>query len=181
MRLSNDNIRLLPFEPQFHAPHVYRWNHSGEYQMFFGNSEPVTMARATELRNAYMIVNAHKPDEVIGLIVLSAIKERHRNLEIRGLVDNAHQRKGMFNEAFILMCNYVMNSMNFYKIIGTPREDNEKSIGLLEKAGFKTEGVMENEIYVDGEFHNVKRYAITKGAFNKLHKAGLSAPKSEEV
>ena len=96
-------------------------------------------------------------------------------------MDNAHQRKGMFNEAFILMCNYVMNSMNFYKIIGTPREDNEKSIGLLEKAGFKTEGVMENEIYVDGEFHNVKRYAITKGAFNKLHKAGLSAPKSEEV
>ncbi len=180
MRLSNNKVMLIPYEPQFHAGHVYRWNHSGDYEMFFGNSEPFTLSMSRDVRNAFVIVNTEVPDEVYGIIVLSEIKERHRNLHIHGMIDKAHQRNGLFYGAFVLMCNYVMNSMNFYKIIGTPRADNEASIGLLEKVGFKQDGTFENEVYADGEFHDVKRYSVTKGAFNKLHKRGVSAPVSEE-
>ena len=181
MRLSNDNVRWIPYEPQYHAGHVYRWFHSGDYEWFFGNIAPLTTSDASKIQNAFVMVDANKPDDVMGITLMTDIRERHRNLQIHSLVDKKYQSKGLFYGAFIMFCNYILNSMNFYKIIITSAEKNIPAIGILNKAGFTGEGEFKNEIYVDGEFHNVKRYAITKGAFNKLHKAGLSAPKSEEV
>lgn len=175
MRLSNERVGIIPYEPQVHGPLVYRWFHSGEYQTLFENMPLFTIEHCMRLQNVYMIVNPKNPQEVFGAYVLRNLDERNRNLQVHAMIVKDHQNSGIVKEAGRFMMYYIMNCMNFYKVISIIREDNVACETAAKKFGFELEGVLKHEIYVDGEFHNMKRYYMTKGMFNKRYKQALEA------
>lgn len=175
MKMSNDKVAIIPFEPQVHAPLVYRWYHSGEYGLLFDNLPMFTISKCMTLNNAYMIVNPKDPQEVFGIIVLDNIDERNRNMTVNAMVVKEHQNKGLVKEAMKFMTYYIMNNMNFYKIIGHIREDNLASDKASKAFGFEQEGLLKHQVYVDGEFYNIKRVYMTKGMFNKKYKQAMES------
>jgi RimJ/RimL family protein N-acetyltransferase len=170
MKLSNDKLMIIPYEYQHHGPTIYRWAHSGDYEYFFGNHEPLRTTDLATLKNAYMVVGIEKPNEIYGGIVLSEFKDRDRNLVLHGLLDKQYQHQGLSKSALLLMCYYIFNQMNYYKIICPVVVGNEDGKKAVLGVDFSNEGPMKHERYFDAEFHDVDRFYLLKGTFNRKYR-----------
>lgn len=172
MKLNTSRIRLMPIEPA-HYWQVYNWQHSGEYQEFFGNIPLLSfeqIAALRENRTIFIIVDANDLKANLGMIIMSNFEERHRNVHYNVLIDNKYQRLGIAKEATKLALYYIFNNLNMYKVIVRIESGNEASKAMAEDFGCELEGTLKHEIYHDGEFKDVLRYYITKGPFNKSFK-----------
>ena len=70
--------------------------------------------------------------------------------------------KGIAGEASRLMINYGFTELNFHKIFAGVFTPNSRSLRAAEKLGFEKEGVLKEEIYVDGQYHDMHRFALFK-------------------
>lgn len=175
MRLSNERVKILPYEPNIHAPMVYRWYHSGDYLMLFENLPLFTITDCMNMKNTFVIVNPNNLQEVYGIFALRCLDERNRNLQLHTMIVKEYQNKGIVKDAGKFIMYYIMNCMNYYKVIALIREDNMASEKVAKEFGFELEGILKHLLYVDGEFHNMKSYFMTKGMFNKRYKQALEA------
>lgn len=181
MRLSTKRILIVPKE-SCHSAQIYKWFHSGDYESFFGNMPEITATMAMNFNSDglnFMIVNSLNPDEVFGMLSMNQIEERHRNLHFGLLIDKKFHGMKLSKESMKLMIYYIMNCMNFFKVIGRVDPENEISKKLTESFGFELEGVLKQEEYRNGEFHDVLRYRMTKGSFNKRYKAEIESSEKE--
>jgi len=173
MLLCTDKVRIIPFET-VHSACVYKWFHSGEYDKFFLNQGLLAFEDIPKAKmNTLVLVNPINLDEVFGIFTMTAVEERHRNLNVGLLVDKLYHGTGIAFDGLKLGLYNVFNNMNFYKAKCCPLESNLASIKLAEKVGFRKEGKLENEFYMDGEFHDAVLLGLTKGPFNKRYKAEL--------
>jgi len=172
MRLSNENVLIIPFE-QCHITTIYKWYHSGKYEKFFGNIPLMTLTDAGSVKNIFMIVNPVEPNQIYGMFALSNIKERHRNLELHAMICEEFQNKGYLKDATKYIIYYILNCMNMYKVVALIEESNEYAEKAARYFGFEQEGLLKHEIYFNGEFKNIKRFYLTKGVFNKKFKKEL--------
>ena len=70
--------------------------------------------------------------------------------------------KGIAGEASKLMINYGFTELNLYKIIAGVFTPNTRSLRAAEKLGFEKEGVLKEEMYVDGQYHDIHKFALFK-------------------
>jgi len=70
--------------------------------------------------------------------------------------------KGIAGEASRLMINYGFTELNFHKIFAGVVTPNNRSLRAAEKLGFEKEGVLKEEMYVDGQYHDVHKFALFK-------------------
>lgn len=173
MRLSNDKVAIIPFEPPLHAAVVYGWFHSGKYGMLFDNLPLFSYRDLMTMRECYMIVNPANMAEPYGLALLHNKDDRNRRCEVHTMLAEPYQAHGLIQEAGKFMIYYIMNCMNYYKVIALIREENEAAEKAAKAFGWELEGILKHHIYVDGEFHNMKQYYMTKGMFNKRYKQAV--------
>jgi diamine N-acetyltransferase len=173
MRLNNDEIRLVPYEPEM-WPYIYAWQLSGDYDYFFCNAPVMNSVEINSHMNGknivFVITKASNVKEIMGMATISRIEERHRNAFVGTLIDNKHFGRKHGVAASIMLLDYLLNQMNFYKAICTVRIDNVPAIKCVGKLGMTKEAELKHEIYQNGSFHDVIRYCVTKSNFNKLHK-----------
>lgn len=172
MKLFNEIIRCIPIEP-VHYPQVYLWAHSGDYNDYFIGSEAIHFEKIPDFaakNKIFMVVDGKNPNLILGMACLGRIDDLSRNFHFGVLIDKKHQRNGLGREATKIMISYAFNSLNLYKAILTIIDGATASKKIAEDVGFDLEGVLKNEIFHDGEFHNVLRYGITRGPFNKRFK-----------
>jgi RimJ/RimL family protein N-acetyltransferase len=170
MRLSNDKVMIVPFEPQLHAPLLYRCCHSGKYDLPL-----LSITECMNLKEAFAIVNPTNPSEVYGVVVLRNKDEISRRCEVHVFIIEEYQKNGIIQEAGKFMIYYIMNCMNYYKVIMQAREDNTAADTAIKNFGCELEGVLKHHLYSNGEFHNLKQYYMTKGMFNKRYKQVVEA------
>jgi RimJ/RimL family protein N-acetyltransferase len=70
--------------------------------------------------------------------------------------------KNICSEVVKLLLEYCFNELNLYKITAEALVPNNSSKRCLEKNGFKIEGQVKQEMYVDGEFLDMLRLCIFK-------------------
>ena len=70
--------------------------------------------------------------------------------------------KGIMTDVVRKFCAYGFDSLNLIRIEATVFENNIGSYRVLEKCGFEYEGLLKKYYLKDGEFINVRLYAITK-------------------
>ena len=99
----------------------------------------------------------------IGSIGFSRINWVSRNANIFAIIgEREYWGKGIAGEASKLMINYGFTELNFHKIIAGVFTPNTRSLRAAEKLGFEKEGVLKEEMYVDGQYHDVHRFALFK-------------------
>jgi RimJ/RimL family protein N-acetyltransferase len=76
--------------------------------------------------------------------------------------------KGFATEAVNLILKYGFEELNLRKIKAGIFEPNIGSVKAAEKAGLKKEGVLKDEIYIDGKHYSAFRYAIFKEDWFKM-------------
>lgn len=107
-------------------------------------------------------------NSLIGLVELVEINHIHRNAEFQIIIDPAHQGKGYASKATQLAMEYAFSILNLYKLYLVVDSENEKAIYIYTKLGFKQEGVLQQEFFVNGEYRDVIRMCIFQEQFLAL-------------
>ena len=102
------------------------------------------------------------PDETpVGCVAFLDFDCEQRKAELRKLVGDPVQRgKGFGKEASALWIRYGLTTLGLKKIYLNTLETNIKNVHLNEELGFRVEGILRNELFIDGEYRDVLRMGL---------------------
>lgn len=78
------------------------------------------------------------------------------------IYDEAYQSKGYGTDAMKILVKFIFEQMNLNKVKLFVFSYNERAIKSYEKCGFKREGVLRQEIFRDGKYHDSYTMGILK-------------------
>ena len=152
-------------------PFLFKHFGKDEINAFVADDNVRSMVEARELYEKYI---APRPSLFrLGLV----LKETGNLIGTLGLygIDNVNKRavvgvdlmkeywgKGLMSEALQRLISYAFTEMRLNRIEGSADPQNLKSIQLLERCGFKKEGVLRQKSYYKGAFHDDAIYSILK-------------------
>ncbi len=97
----------------------------------------------------------------IGLMAFLDHDRVQRKAELRKLIGDVQFRgKGYGKQAAALWVRYGIASLGLRKIYLNTLETDLRNIRLNEELGFKVEGILRNECWFDGEYHDILRMAL---------------------
>jgi len=81
--------------------------------------------------------------------------------ELRKMIGEAKFRgRGLAKEATRLWIDYGLNTLGLKKIYLNTLDTNIRNIKINEELGFKVEGILRNEVFFDGKYHDVLRMGL---------------------
>ena len=102
-------------------------------------------------------------DWLLGTIGIMNWKPRFFNAALGYDLAKRHWRQGIMEEGLTAVIDYAFSTMQMNRLEAFVMPVNAPSIRLLEKLGFKNEGLMREYGYWRGEFHDLQLYSILKG------------------
>lgn len=97
----------------------------------------------------------------VGCVAFLDFDERQRKAELRKLVGEPAERgKGYGKEASALWIRYGLTTLGLMKIYLNTLETNIRNVRLNEELGFRVEGILRNEVCIDGEYRDVLRMGL---------------------
>ena len=85
----------------------------------------------------------------------------HRKAELRKMIgDPEYRRRGFATKASALWIQYGIQALGLKKIYVNTLNANIGNIRLNEGLGFKLEGILRNEVFIDGAHHDVLRMSL---------------------
>ena len=112
-----------------------------------------------------MVFRIENKNELIGEIKFSRMRWYNRKSELSILIKKEQQNKGYGTKALNAAMHYAFDKMNLHRLEAEVYDFNEASIKLVEKLGFKKEGVLREAKYLEGKYYNIIRYGILKREF----------------
>ena len=112
----------------------------------------------------------HKDDgDQIGNLVLYNIHEYERWCHWGIKLDKRYWRQGYGTEAAQLLLRYVFASLGFNRLKSDTHIRNEASWRFQESLGFKREGVMRQDKYIEGEYVDDVLYGMLRDEYFQLY------------
>jgi len=108
----------------------------------------------------------------VGLVELVEINHIHRRAEFQIIVAPAHQGKGYATIASALAMDYAFTVLNLHKLSLVVDCENERAIRVYKKLGYRDEGILRQEFFVDGEYRDAIRMAAFQPEYLASRKSG---------
>jgi len=143
---------LTPWEPTWASDHLTRKAFTNRVQwaqrsVTTGSGLPLFMFRKAD-------------QALIGAITLDNIVRGPSQSGTLGYwVGQSHVRQGYMREAILGVVRYSFESLDLSRIQAACLPENEASRGVLEKTGFKYEGVAQSYLQINGRWRNHVIYA----------------------
>ncbi|EGG3123649.1 GNAT family N-acetyltransferase [Salmonella enterica] len=87
---------------------------------------------------------------------------------------SANKGKGLASRAAKLAMDYGFTVLNLYKLYLIVDKENEKAIHIYRKLGFRVEGELIHEFFINGEYRNTIRMCIFQQQYLDEHKTSSS-------
>lgn len=102
-----------------------------------------------------------KNNKTIGNISVNTVNKKHNYCVVGYVIDHENQGNGYASEALELVSNYLLEK--YYLVECTCNENNVGSYRVMEKAGFKRDGLIPNKrLNKDGSYSGVLYYSKVK-------------------
>lgn len=161
-------IRLEPLCSS-HLSHIMGWVNDPEVMGYFANRQ-VAISEQEEL-SYIQSLSSSKTDrawsvfdestgEYVGQCSINAIYWPAMNGRIFMAITGSQQRKGYAGEILRALSVEAFQHLGLHKLWLIVREDNQSAQAKYLKAGFKVEGLLRDEYYVQGRFHNMIRMGL---------------------
>jgi diamine N-acetyltransferase len=184
MQKSHDltrTVRLRPLERE-DLRFVHHLNNNATVMRYWFEEPYETFAELSALFEAHIheqnerrfIIDADGDSS--GLVELVEINTVHRSAEFQIIIAPASQGRGLAVEATRLALDYGFSVLNLHKIYLIVDRENEKAVHVYAKAGFRQEGVLKEEFFMNGQYRDV----IRMGIFQRDHLARMQAEPAQE-
>ncbi|RUT40532.1 N-acetyltransferase [Paenibacillus anaericanus] len=101
-------------------------------------------------------------DELVGRIALTGIaRGPFQNAYLGYFMDEKHNGKGYATGAVSLCVEYAFNEIGLHRVQAGVMPKNVPSIRVLEKAGFRHEGLSKKYLKINGSWEDHELFAIT--------------------
>ncbi len=95
--------------------------------------------------------------------------KRNNRIEIGYDLLPEYWGKGYMREALTKAIDLVVNTMNIHRIYALTHTENARSIKILEKLGFKKEGLLKDHYFFRGKYYDHFLYSLIKREFESNH------------
>ncbi|MBV9908873.1 MAG: GNAT family N-acetyltransferase [Hyphomicrobiales bacterium] len=99
-------------------------------------------------------------DECLGLVNYHDGHIRNKRAAIGYIVDPAHCRQGVATEAVSTMVEFCFRELGLHRLQAFIHPDNAASLKLIEKLGFRREGLLRENLRVGDEWRDDLLYAL---------------------
>ena len=143
---------LTPWEPVWAADHLSRKAFTN--RIYWAN-------RSTSQGTALPLLLTRREDgALLGAITLDNIRRGPSQAGTLGYwMGQAHARQGYMREAILSLVHHAFTVMDLSRIEAACLPENAASRGVLEKCGFKYEGVAQSYLQIAGRWRNHVLYA----------------------
>lgn len=101
-------------------------------------------------------------DAVLGTCTIFHIDEDHRRGEIGFALGRAHWGQGYATEAVAMLIRFAFADLDLHRLEADPDPRNAASIAVLERQGFKREGLLRERYFHDGEPQDAAYYGLLR-------------------
>ncbi len=147
---------LAPWEPSWARDHLSR--KSFVNRVYWANR---SIAQGTALP---MFLERREDGRLVGAITLDNIRRGPAQAGTIGYwIGAPHAREGYMREALTAMVHHAFEVLDLSRLESACLPENKASRGLLEKCGYKYEGVAQSYLQIDGRWRNHVLYANLRG------------------
>ncbi len=147
---------LTPWEPQWSRDHLTR--KSFVNRVYWANR---SIAQGSALP---LFLHRREDGRLLGAITLDNIRRGPAQAATIGYwIGSAHARDGWMREAVTAVVHYAFDVLDLSRLESACLADNAASRGLLEKCGYKYEGVAQSYLQINGRWRNHVLYANLRG------------------
>jgi RimJ/RimL family protein N-acetyltransferase len=101
-------------------------------------------------------------DAIVGTATIFQIDREHRRGEIGFAIGRAHWGRGFASEAVTTLIRFAFEQLHLHRIEADPDPQNAASIRVLERQGFKREGLLRERYFLDGEPQDAEYYGLLR-------------------
>ena len=143
---------LVPWEPSWATDHLSRKAFTNRV---YWASRALTQGTAVPL-----FLRRRSDGALLGAITLDNIRRGPAQAGTLGYwIGASHPRQGYMREAITGLVHYAFQSLDLSRIEAACLAENTASRGVLEKCGFKYEGVAQSYLQINGRWRNHVLYA----------------------
>ena len=173
--LETERLRLRQIRPSdnqaifniFKDPEVTRYYGMGSFSEMAEADELVARwrQRFSERRLVRWVLAKLDDDWVIGTAGFTDWKRHFRSAQVGYDLAQPFWQQGFMSEALTAVLNFGFSQMQLNRIEALVMNDNTASIGLLNKLGFKKEGLLREYGYWGQTHHDLNLFALLKRDF----------------
>jgi len=166
----NINLRAIELEDiSLISDWLNNIDFQGIYTPLLQKSKEEWKIRFCDISNEHKEFVIEKKDGIkIGIIIYFIVKGGPYNLlEIGYYMILSQRKKGYCTEAVKLFIDFLFLSQPIERIQATTDNRNNASQRVLEKAGFKREGIMRKGLFMKGEWADISLYSILRQEWNR--------------
>jgi RimJ/RimL family protein N-acetyltransferase len=121
----------------------------------------------TDVKNKVFAIET-KDGVYLGGVGLHNINWKDRNAEV-GIVigKKEYWNKGYGSDAMLTILDFAFKRMNLHRVYLRVYDFNQRGIRSYEKCGFKKEGVLRDDLYADGKYHDTILMGILRDEFKE--------------
>lgn len=101
-------------------------------------------------------------DKMIGKCILFQFSRDNHRAEIGYLLNREYWRQGLMQQALAAVIDFAFNTLKLHRIEADVDTENAASLGLLEKLGFKREGLFRERWFVYNEWQDSVMLGLLK-------------------
>lgn len=170
-------VILRAFEIEDHEV-IHRWRNDKEIARNFGgiplftstlNEKKWVEERIFDKSSMSCAICLKKTNEFIGCIFLNEIDLHNRSGHAPVFIgEKKHWSKGYATDARVLMLKYAFFDRGLNRVWARVLEDNPGALKMLEKCGYKREGILRKSSFKNGRFVNECILGVLNEEFVKI-------------
>lgn len=135
------------------------------YPSSYSDEQRWTDGQSSYTRGEYQFAVETKEDRIfIGRCGFIHVDWKNRLAELGIMIgDSDFRGKGYGTDAVQVLCDFGFRELNLHKVKATVFDFNTAAIKAYEKCGFVREGLLKNELFREGSYHDV----IVMGKINE--------------
>ena len=108
-------------------------------------------------------------DQMVGMISLHAINYLANKAAIGYWLDKDYEGKGIITSSVKVLMEYGFNELGLNRIEIGAGVPNTRSRAIPEKLGFKLEGIMRENMLLNGQYIDMALYAMLKSEYKEIN------------
>jgi len=160
--LLTSRLRLRPLSLD-DAPAVFEIHADPQTVEYWGHDLMSQVGQAEELirgniewvesgSSYYWAIEWRDRAGLIGTCTLFKLDQQNRHAEVGYILNRAFWGRGLMSEALSAMIDYAFNTLDLHRLEADTDPRNLASLALLEKFGFKREGLFRERWWVHGQW-----------------------------